>query len=300
MMLLTWQQMRLIDRVRWLRFILPPVLVFVVVFYQLGIAQTLETYYGHAVHYGVEVAFYSLTGPLVTWLMLVWVEHKLSEQELLEQQVQAAEKEKASVLEEERTRIARDLHDGMAQTLYFLALKTDLMRQRLDDDQVVAELRDLGRSLRQIIQEIRRTIFSLRSLDWSKQGFLPALDSFVDGFAEQMGWQKSVSLDKTIAIPARLEPTIFRLVQESLNNIAKHAQATQVSVILAKEGQTICLMVKDNGRGFRQPASNRSGLGLGQIQDRVTAVGGTLQIESMPGKGTTLITHLPLYGNSNG
>ncbi len=104
---LTWQQMRLIDRVRWLRYILPPLLVFVVVFYQLGIAQTLENNFGHTVHYGVEVAFYSLTGPVVTWLMLVWMERKLEDQERLEQQIQAAEQEKASVLEEERAGGAR-------------------------------------------------------------------------------------------------------------------------------------------------------------------------------------------------
>ena len=74
-----WQQMRLIDRVRWLRYILPPLLVFVVVFYQLGIAQALENNFGHTVHHGVEVAFYSLTGPVVTWLMLVWMERKLED-----------------------------------------------------------------------------------------------------------------------------------------------------------------------------------------------------------------------------
>ena len=126
-----WQQMSLIDRVRWLRYILPPLLVLVVIFYQLGIAQALETTFGHAVHYGVEVAFYSLTGPVVTCLMLVWVERKLEDQE-------------------------------------------------------------------------------------------------------------------------RLEPTIFRLVQESLNNTAKHAQATKVSVELQVDDRVIQLIVKDNGRGFAQ------------------------------------------------
>jgi signal transduction histidine kinase len=185
---ITWQQMRLIDRVRWLRYILPPLLVLTVVFYQLGIAQALENNFGHTVHYGVEVAFYSLSGPIVTWLMLVWVERKLEDQERLEMQIQAAERAKASVIEEERARIARDLHDGMAQTLYFLALKTDMLRQNLSSqDELVQELRDMGRSLRQIIQDVRRTIFALRALDWSQEGFLPALTRFVAGFAEQDG-----------------------------------------------------------------------------------------------------------------
>jgi signal transduction histidine kinase len=294
-----WQQIRLIDRVRWLRFILPPLLVIVVIFYQLSVAQALENNFGHSVHYGVEVAFYSLTGPVVTWLTLVWVERKLEDQERLEQQIKVAEQEKASVLEEERTRIARDLHDGMAQTLYFLALKTDMLRQKIaKDGEVVQELRDMGRSLRQIIQDVRRTILALRGLDWSQEGFIPALNRFVDGFAEQMGWQSMVSLEEQVRIPARLEPTIFRVVQESLNNAAKHAQATEVRVTLHKHQNSLQLMVQDNGRGFTQP-SNGSGLGLNQMADRVSAVGGTFYIESQPGNGTVVVSKLPLPSVGN-
>jgi signal transduction histidine kinase len=297
----TWHQMRLIDRVRWLRYILPPLLVVVVVFYQLGIAQALENNYGHTVHYGVEVAFYSLTGPVVTWLMLVWVERKLAGQERLEQQIQAAEQEKASVVQEERARIARDLHDGMAQTLYFLALKTDMLRQKLATDaETVQELQDMGKSLRQIIRDVRRTIFALRALDWSREGFLPVLVRFVEGFSEQMGWQTSISLDEQIDIPARLEPSIFRLVQESLNNAAKHAQATQVKVILKKDNSNLWLIVQDNGSGFTEPVNHGGGLGLDQMAGRVTAVGGTFHVESRPGMGTSIIGQIPLTGTANG
>ena len=298
---LTWQQKRLIDRVRWLRFILPPLLVLVVIFYQLGIAQALENNFGHTVHYGVEVAFYSLTGPVVTWLMLVWIERKLAEQEQLENQIKAAEKEKASVLEEERARIARDLHDGMAQTLYFLALKTDMLRQKLrDDGEAAQELREIGRSLRQIIQGIRRTIFALRALEWSKDGFSPALIHFVDDFAEQIGWQSAVQLDQNMEIPHRLEPTIFRLVQESLNNAAKHAQATEISVSLKAQGDRLQLKVQDNGLGFDPNGIKRRGFGLSQMADRVSATGGTFKIDSQPGNGTTIISLLPLPGTDNG
>ena len=298
---LTWQQKRLIDRVRWLRFILPPLLVLVVIFYQLGIAQALENNFGHTVHYGVEVAFYSLTGPVVTWLMLVWIERKLAEQEQLENQIKAAEKEKASVLEEERARIARDLHDGMAQTLYFLALKTDMLRQKLrDDGEAAQELREIGRSLRQIIQGIRRTIFALRALEWSKDGFSPALIHFVVEFAEQIGWQSAVQLDQNMEIPHRLEPRIFRLVQESLNNAAKHAQATEISVSLKAQSDRLQLKVQDNGLGFDPNGIKRRGFGLSQMADRVSATGGTFKIDSQPGNGTTIISLLPLPGTDNG
>ena len=297
---LTWQQKNLIDRVRWLRFILPPLLILVVIFYQLGIAQALENNFGHTVHYGVEVAFYSLTGPVVTWLMLVWVERKLAEKEQLEKQIRAAEKEKESVLGEERARIARDLHDGMAQTLYFLALKTDVLRQKMqNDDEAAHELREMGRSLRQIIQGIRRTIFALRALEWSKEGFSPALIRFVDDFAEQIGWHSAVQLDQNVKIPHRLEPTIFRLVQESLNNAAKHAQATEISVSLKAHGDCLRLTVQDNGLGFDPNGRYRGGFGLSQMADRVSATGGTFKIDSQPGNGTTVVSLLPLPGTDN-
>jgi signal transduction histidine kinase len=205
--------------------------------------------------------------------MLVWVERKLGEQARLEQQIQAAERERTSILEEERVRIARDLHDGMAQTVYFLALKTDILRQRIAADaEAVQELREMGKALRQIIRDVRRTIFALRPLDWSQAGFLPALVGFVDDFAEQMDWEAVAVIDAAVQVPIRLEPTVFRLVQESLNNVAKHARATVVRVTLANEDDGyLRIIVEDNGRGFDQTGKN-GGLGLNQMADRVSAV----------------------------
>ena len=294
---LGWRQMKLIDRVRWLRYILPPLLVFVVIYYQLGIAQTLQNNYGHTVHYGVEILFYSLTGPVVTWLMLVWVERKLREQQALEAQIQAAEREKTAVLAEDRARIARDLHDSAAQTLYFVALKTDALRQQLTDNETaVTELRDMGQKIRQVIREVRRTIFALRPLDWTPGSFIPALRQFIDGFTEQTGWQTAVTLDESAPLPPRLEPVIFRLVQESLNNIAKHAEASRVWVTLARENGRIQLTIRDDGKGFAPPEVNGSGLGLRQMADRVTAVGGQFYVGSQPDQGAIITAEIPVGG----
>lgn len=80
MSLLPWQRTSVIERIRWLRYVLPPALVLLVVIYQLGIAQVLERDYGHAVHYGVDNGFFSLVGPFVTLFTLIWVEQKLTEQ----------------------------------------------------------------------------------------------------------------------------------------------------------------------------------------------------------------------------
>jgi len=299
MALLRWQQAPLIDQIRRLRYLLPPVLVVVVVFYQLIVAQTLAESYGHIVHYSVEVAFYSLTGPVITWLTLVWVERNLREKDRLERQLEAYRKEREAILEEERSRIARDLHDGIAQTLYFLALKADMAGQFIDHnkEKVRAELKEIGRNARQIIREVRRTIFALRPLDWVERDFLPALENFITGFAEQVGWQITLDIENgLVSVPSRLEPAVFRLVQESLNNVAKHAHATQVRVTLrlVNNGRDLQLMIHDNGSGFDPGSLNDHGFGLKQMENRVTAVGGTFKVLSQPGEGTQLTSQLPL------
>lgn len=403
-----WQRTSLIERIRWLRYVLPPALILVVIVYQLGIAQSLERDYGHAVHYGVEIGFYSLVGPVVTLLTLIWVERRLRQQERLERQVQArtqqlasltavsadailsldsqgritswnqgaeqmlgyqsstivgqplsqllldaetlaaqlqkhgavrdfettaiaddgrpltveltqtqlvkadegstasliimrdvtTRRERETIREEERARIARDLHDGVAQTLYFMALKADMARQQVTQkpEWVAAELKVIGQTTRQIIREVRRTIFALRPLNWSDGNFVSALTRFVEEFSEQAGWQVEIEIDEVgLTIPSRLEPTVFRLVQESLNNAAKHAEATRVWVALQRvEGNaTLSLLVRDDGCGFDSDEITNSGLGLNQMRERVTAVGGTLQVDSKPGEGTIVIAQLP-------
>lgn len=400
---LAWRRLPLNERVRWLRYVLPPVLAIIVVAYQLGVTQTLARNYGHIVHYGVEIAFYSLVGPVVTWITLAWVERRLEEQERLERQVHVrtqqllsltdvsadailsldtrglvaswnrgaerifgypeaeilgkplstllpeapnlpnmgavqdyetaalaedgrtlsvgltqtqlnasdesipasliiirditARREREAVLEEERARIARDLHDGVAQNLYFLALKADMARQQLgpDPEQATTNLQEIGQKARQVIREVRRTIFALRPLTWSNGGFLPALSQFVTGFAEQVGWQAELDIDESISLPKRLEPTIFRLVQESLNNVAKHAEATHVWVSWHAEetDRSIVLTVRDDGGGFEPRTVSRDGLGLGQMEARVAAVGGTFYLDSKPGRGTKVTAQLP-------
>ncbi len=404
-----WRQLTLLERIHRLRYILPPLLALLVIWYQLGIARFLQDAYGHLIHYSVEIAFYSLAGPVVTWLTLVWVESRMVEKEALERQVRRREqhlasladasadailsldqaghiaswnrgaerlfgytakqivnrplthllpdaatlldrvrgegvvqnfettvlasngrpitvelthtllsddptanltsslimrdittrRERDAIVEEERARIARDLHDGVAQILYLLALKADMAAEQVPDqpDRVQAELKEIGQHSRQVIREIRRTIFALRPLDWSDEGFLPALRRFVKDFAEHLNWQSSFHLsDETLSIPDRLQPTVFRLVQESLNNVAKHGEAEQVWVEINRvaESPALSLTIRDDGQGFEPAAVSGSGLGLRQMRGRIEAVGGTFHLASQVGSGTTITAQIPI------
>lgn len=405
------QRLSLVERIRWLRFVLPPILVVIVALYQLGVAQWLSEEYGHAVHYGFEIAFYSMTGPVATWLILAWVERRVREKEALEQEVRArtrqlaslteasadailsldqsgrilswnrgaermlgytadtvvgagldlflsdapelaeqlqahgavqnydteavtrdgrllnvnltqtrlernggsasllimrdvtTRREREAIIEEERARIARDLHDGVAQTLYFAALQADVGRQQLGQDrqQVAGTLHEIGDKIRAVIRDVRRTIFALRPLDWSEGSFLEALRRFAAGFAEQMGWQLHVEVAPDLpSIPPRLQPTLYRIVQESFNNVAKHAQASNVWLTLRPgAGRTIELVVRDDGAGF-DPQEVEGGLGLEQMRSRVRRSGGRLTVESAPARGTTVTATVPVDGGNDG
>jgi signal transduction histidine kinase len=186
-----------------------------------------------------------------------------------------------------------------------MALKADLIRQQViqKPEWAAAELKEIGITARQAIREVRRTIFALRPLKWSNDDFVQALASFVEEFAEQSGWQVDVNIDDSIpTIPSRLEPTIFRLVQESLNNVAKHAEADRIWVTLsrAKNDAILELLVRDDGCGFDQNGVSDNGLGLNQMRERVNAVGGTLQIESRTGSGTSVTAQIPIMGQADG
>lgn len=212
-----------------------------------------------------------------------------------------ARRERDAILEEERARIARDLHDGVAQTLYFLSLKADMARGQVfhNPQKVTGELKEIGSETRRVIREVRRTIFALRPLDWTNGGFFPALQRFVDGYAEQVGWQVDFDIDrKVLSLPTLLEPTVFRLVQESLNNVAKHARARRVEIQLRRldKPHRILLRVSDDGSGFDQTEADHGGLGLGQMQRRVATLGGEFSVKSQSGRGTIVSAQLPLPG----
>jgi signal transduction histidine kinase len=211
---------------------------------------------------------------------------------------------------DERARIARDIHDGLAQGLAFRRMRIDLWQEWIKDDpeRLRDELQDLKQALREQIQELRRAIFALRPMEFDEFGFLGGLHRYILEFAGQHGWQAEVDLSRAPATLTReLEATTFRIVQEALTNAAKHAQATQITVSLSETDGGLRVIVTDNGRGF-DPGERRADgqetdsfehVGLRQMRERLAALRGQLTILSRPGAGAEVRAWLPLPAESS-
>lgn len=212
--------------------------------------------------------------------------------------------QEAAVLEE-RGRIARDIHDGVAQDLAFLMLKADLVKKWMEVDSQEAEgqLKEIKDRLRLAIGELRRIVFALRPADLEQMGFWPAVKKLAADFRDMSGVDLDLDLrGEGNSLPPAVETTVFRLLQESLNNVAKHASAQKVQVHLATANGQVEGWVEDDGRGFNpshalSEAAQRGSWGLAYMQERVEALGGNFGIESKAGKGSVVRWSLPLGGN---
>ena len=198
-------------------------------------------------------------------------------------------------LEEERRRLARELHDETGQALasILLGLKT------LEEASDVAELGDRVATLRarvvETLQDVRRLAVELRPAALDDFGLEPALERLVSGFAEQTGLK--VELESRLQddrLPQEVETVLYRIVQEALTNIVKHAHADRVSIVVTQRADSVGAIVEDDGRGFDPDQETDGGIGLLGMRERVALLDGALTIESAEGKGTTLVVEVPL------
>lgn len=198
--------------------------------------------------------------------------------------------------EEERHRVARDIHDGPAQTLANLTIKAEICEKLIEIDQQRAkeELQDLRRILRESIKDIRKIIYNLRPMSLDDLGFVPTVQRYIEGFQEETG----IKVDFIILSLKPMEDPvknlgIFRIIQEALNNVRKHSKARNVKIRMEISYQTIQLTISDDGVGFdtEMLSSKRrddGGFGLISIRERVNLLNGTLHIKSEPNQGTKL------------
>ncbi len=206
--------------------------------------------------------------------------------------------------EEERKRIACELHDETGQKLTALAMGLAAVESQLatgaDLAQATAVVRDLREMSDQAIVELRNIMADLRPAQLDDLGLVPALRWYVRQYQNRhpeihVQLIADRSLDR---LPAQYETVLFRATQEALTNVARHAQATQVRLTLSRDSACVRLEVSDNGVGFDPAAPPRhapgSGLGLVGLRERAALVGGRCLVDSAPGQGTRVVIELPL------
>jgi signal transduction histidine kinase len=197
--------------------------------------------------------------------------------------------------EAERSRLARELHDETGQALTSILLGLKPLEQALADHPARAALAELREQVVSALQDVRRLAVELRPAVLDDFGLVPALERLTDAFAEQSGVRVDFhSALSELRLPSEVETTLYRVVQESLTNIVKHASAHNVSVSIARRGATVAAVIEDDGAGFDQRAVREEAVGLLGMRERLSFVDGRLEIESRPGAGTTIVAEVPL------
>jgi PAS domain S-box-containing protein len=192
----------------------------------------------------------------------------------------------------ERERLARELHDSVTQSLYSLTLLAEAGQRLIgagDQKRVEEYLGRLGDISQQALKEMRLLVHQLRPLVLKREGLVGAVQERLDAVEKRAGVDARLLVEGAVTLPASVEDELYRIAQEALNNALKHAAPTAVRVTIRAEDKRLCLVVEDNGRGFDpQSAGSEGGLGLISIRERTQKLGGTLEIISAPGKGTTV------------
>lgn len=202
--------------------------------------------------------------------------------------------------EAERARLAREVHDGPAQALSNAVLRLQLVEQmyKYRPDEVQSELARMKTAMQASLNDVRRFMFNLRPASLSEVGLLATLRQYAQDYTEQYEVPVELSLPDSLALSANQELVVFRVIQESLQNIHKHSEATRIVIKIGhKASGPVVVSITDNGRGFdlrstrqRRPSSS----GLVSMRERAATVGGTLKVESKANAGTTVSLTLPM------
>lgn len=202
------------------------------------------------------------------------------------------------VREEERTGIAREIHDELGQALTGLKLDIAWMKARLPrDHEMITQCVSIIERIDQTISTVRRIATELRPSVLDQLGLAAALEWQAQEFGSRIGIEVTTSIDVDGGKLAEdLESSAFRILQESLTNIARHARATHVRIALQQTPDLLLLEITDNGVGIQQEKFDETSLGLIGMRERAIACGGELSIAARADRGTTVLLHVPLGG----
>lgn len=205
-------------------------------------------------------------------------------------------------IEEERKRIARDIHDGPAQSLANVVLRLEICEKLLDENpqKGKVELENLKKLVKDSLKGMRQLIFDLRPMTLDDLGLIPAIKRFLKDFESHFQISTNLLISgEEKRLNQKTETGLFRIIQEALNNVAKHSQARKVRVTIAINQRYVIINITDDGKGFEvdkvlsREYSSES-LGLPGIRERAELLGGKLTVKSSPGKGASITVNVPL------
>jgi signal transduction histidine kinase len=217
------------------------------------------------------------------------------------ERLQALSRRLVGVQEDERRAVARELHDEAGQALTSLRVQVELLDRRADDpDAVRGGTAQLKAAIEQVMGNLHRLAMDLRPASLDHLGLEAALRQHCEAIRATHGLSVQMEAPHwTGRLAPETEVALYRIVQEALNNVVRHAQASQVDVILERRDGRVIAVIEDNGQGFDpQAPRSREQLGLLGMRERAEALGGTLLIESTPGLGATIRVEVP-RGNSH-
>lgn len=209
-----------------------------------------------------------------------------------------------SAQENERQHLANQLHDGPAQSLTNLILQAEICERLFDSDpmRARAELTELKSAVTSTFQKVREFIFDLRPMMLDDLGLNPTLKKSIDDYEQKSGIACNLTLSgRDRRLPPHMEVTIFRLLQHLMNNVRAHAQATHVQINLNVDDDKVTASVEDDGVGFDVKGAlaasrQRKTIGLSSMQEQVEMLGGEIEFDSSPGRGTRVLFWLPVEG----
>jgi signal transduction histidine kinase len=231
----------------------------------------------------------------------------LEQSQQMQEQLRHLSRQLLAAQEDERKRISRELHDVIAQTLAGINVRLASLKKEANLDREGLE-RNIARTqelVQRSVEIVHRFARELRPAVLDDLGLIPALHTFMKGFREETGIRVSLSVFAGVEQAGGDKRTVlYRVAQEALTNVTRHAQATEADIKIQKRNGDIWMNIRDNGKGFQSGLlSNRKKskrLGLLGMRERLEMVGGSLNVTSTPGKGTMVQARIPFANNARG
>jgi signal transduction histidine kinase len=213
------------------------------------------------------------------------------------ERLQSLSRRLVEVQEAERHYVARELHDEVGQAVTSLKFSLGQLGAETDPDQHAARIAELKHMTDEVLESLHRLAMNLRPASLDHLGLVSALNQYVRAIGDRYGLiAQFKAVDMAERMPPTVETALYRIVQEALTNVVRHAHATRVDVLLERRGDQVIVVIEDNGLGFEASAAHtaQSGhLGLVGMQERAEMLGGSLVIESTAGAGTTVAVEVP-------